>query len=375
MSSAGRDVPAGPIRALHVLAPAPSGGLESVVRALARGLGDRGHRMTVAAVVGPEGDHPFVRETRASGIDVREVAVPTRAYGRERRAMRTLLDETGAVLVHTHGYRPDVIDAGVARRAGLPTVSTVHGFTGGPLRNRLYERIQLRALQRFDAVIAVSQPLEARLRQAGVRADRIHLVPNAWTGEAPLPRPQARQLLGLSESARVVGWVGRLSREKGPDLALRAIPSLPGDVRLSFIGDGPERDRLHHLAGELGVSDRVRWHGPIAGAGVLLGAFDALLLSSRTEGTPMVLFEALVASVPVVATAVGGIPAALPGGAGELVDPESPLALAEALTRALGETRNGSRSGDGLQAVLQGRLAWLERHEALYQRLARGGRS
>src|SRR2546429_548043 len=79
-----------------------------------------------------------------------------------------------------------VVDAGAARRLGIPVVTTVHGYTGGSWRNRLYERLQRRAFRRFDAVVAVSQRLADSLTHDGVPRDRVHLIRNAWAGAEPL---------------------------------------------------------------------------------------------------------------------------------------------------------------------------------------------
>jgi glycosyltransferase involved in cell wall biosynthesis len=357
----------GPLRVLHVLAPAVRGGLETVVRGLAHGLVGRGHRVTVAAVVEPGRPQPFLLEAAGGGVDLRAMELPKRAYRDERRAIAELIAELDADVLHTHGYRPDVLHHGVARHAGVPVVSTVHGFTGGDWKNRLYERVQVRALRRFDAVVVVSEALRDRLRRGGVAPARLHLVPNAWIGSAPLSRTEARSQLGLPEDDVVVGWVGRLSVEKGPDLAVRALAELPGEVSLSFVGEGPERPAAERLARDLGVGDRIRWHGPVAEAAALLSAFDAVLLSSRTEGTPMVLLEAMAAGVPVVATAVGGIPAAMLPGAGMLAAPGSSRALAEAVSAVLapGACRPGRAEVE--QALGQGRARWLEQYESIYR--------
>src|SRR6185503_10335621 len=146
------------------------------------------------------------------------------------------------------------------------------------------------------------------LSESGVPPDRIRLMPNAWSGEAPLPREVAREKLGLPQNGWIIGWVGRLSGEKGPDVMLRAFRRLPPEAQLSVVGDGPLRTSLEGEARAENLGDRVRWHGSVPDAGRLMTAFDAVALSSRTEGTPMTVLEAMAAGVPVVATSVGGVP-------------------------------------------------------------------
>src|SRR5690606_7474851 len=160
----------------HVVAPAPFGGLETVLRALASGMSQRGHDVHVAAVVTPEETpHPFIATLRADGISVHEFVLSTRAYRRERALIVELCRSVKADVVRTHGYRPDVIDSGVARDLGIPRVTTVHGFCGGNWKDRLYEWLQIRAFRSFDGVVAVARPQIDRLVGAGVGLDRIQL--------------------------------------------------------------------------------------------------------------------------------------------------------------------------------------------------------
>src|SRR2546422_654954 len=165
---------------LQILAPAEFGGLERVVQGLARGLRRRGHEMHVAAVLdGGRQQHPFLGALRASDVAVYPIELPRRAYLRERRATAALCGRVQPDVVHTHGYRPDVVDATAARRCGVPVVTTVHGFTAGGWKNRLYEALQQRALRRFDVVVAVSRPLARLLARTRGRAGPIEVLPDA----------------------------------------------------------------------------------------------------------------------------------------------------------------------------------------------------
>jgi glycosyltransferase involved in cell wall biosynthesis len=275
-------------------------------------------------------------------------------------------------VVHSHGYRTDVVDGDAIRRLGVPSVATAHGFTAGPWRNRLYEYLQRRALRRFDAVIAVSRPLRDALVRAGVPAERVHLVPNAWMRIVePLDRAAARAALGLPAEGFVVGWVGRVSREKGLDVLVEALSAL-GDLQLTVcaIGAGGERPAVEARARQLGVAGRVHWAGLVSEAARYLRAFDVFALCSRTEGIPIALMEAMAADVPVVATRVGGVPTVVGEAHALLVDPEDPEALANAI-RQIREF--GPAAAARARAAKQRLLAefspeaWLERHEEIYR--------
>jgi glycosyltransferase involved in cell wall biosynthesis len=371
---------------LHVLAPAPAGGLERVVRALAHGQALRGHAVTVAAVVQPtphgttgrgESNARALDGLRSPGVNVVPIVVPGRGYAGERRAIVTMAQEGRAQVAHTHGYRPDVVDAGALRGAGLPTVTTVHGFTGGGWRNRLYERLQRRAFRRFEAVVAVSEPMARLLTASGVPTSRLHMIPNAYAAKAPpVARTEARALLGIANDAWVVGWVGRLSREKGLDVLLDAMAAWRNpSVVLAVIGDGRERERLDAQARERGVASAVRWLGLVPEAGTLYRAFDVFALSSRTEGTPIALFEAMDAGVPIVATSVGGVPAVVSPTEALLVPSERPTALAAALRAIHGDPRAAAERAAAARQRLVEHYAvepWIDRYDAVYRAVTEG---
>src|SRR5204863_178583 len=125
-----------------------------------------------------------------------------------------------------------------------------------------------------------------------------------------------------------VGWVGRLRPEKGADVLLAALPLL-ADLPLvvSVVGEGRQRPQLQQSAARLGLGDRVRWLGNVAEAGRLFAGFDVFALSSRTEGTPIVLFEAMAARTPIVASAVGGVPDVVSPREALLIGADDPAAL------------------------------------------------
>ncbi|HXC24648.1 MAG TPA: glycosyltransferase [Gemmatimonadaceae bacterium] len=358
---------------MHCLVPAPAGGLESVVRMLAQGQQRRGHRVVVAAIV-DDVKHPFVRSLDRSGVEVVSLAVHSGGYRRERRFVGDLLRDVTADVLHTHGYRPDIIDLSVARRLGIGTVTTLHGFTGGDWKVRLYERLQMRAIQKAGAVVAVSQGVYDRVRSSGVRSERVHLIRNAYGSTTSiLAREDARRALGVEPDSVRLGWIGRLSGEKGPDIMVEAFSHLRDvPVMLSFVGEGPDQIPLAARVDALGMARRVRFHGLVENAARTLGAFDALVLSSRTEGTPMVVLEAMAAGTPVIATRVGGIPDMVSETEATLVPSEDPAALAMAIRNLLADPAAAAARAERARARLTtefGIEPWLLYHESLYRAL------
>jgi glycosyltransferase involved in cell wall biosynthesis len=181
----------------------------------------------------------------------------------------------------------------------------------------------------------------------------------------------ARRALSLPQDGAVVGFVGRLIPAKGGDLLLRAlarVSDLP--FRVALIGAGSERARLEALASELGIAERVHFHGEIPNAAPLFPAFDLFVSSSRSEGSPIVLFEAMAAGVPIAAARVGGVPEALREQDAWLVPPEDPEALARAVREALGDPAAARRRAQSARERLASAYAlapWLDAYEAFYR--------
>jgi glycosyltransferase involved in cell wall biosynthesis len=162
--------------------------------------------------------------------------------------------------------------------------------------------------------------------------------------------------------------------EKGPDVLLEALPHL-SDLPLvaSVVGDGAMRAALETRARGLGLNGRIRWHGALANGAGVLRAFDVCVLCSRTEGTPMVLFEAIAAGVPVVVTAVGGMPDVVSPTQAVLVSPDDPAALAAAIRSVYEDPAMARERACRAHARVERDFAvapWLERYEAIYRLVA-----
>jgi glycosyltransferase involved in cell wall biosynthesis len=356
-----------------VAAPAPVGGAERVVEALAIGHRRRGHDVSVATVLFNESKHPLVAALADADVPVHEIRLSPRDYLGERRAIRDLCRTLQPQIVHTHGYRTDVVDRGVAAQLRIPTVTTVHGPSmNGGLKGAFYEWVQRTNYRRFEAVVAVSAALRATTLADGVASERLHLIPNAFGAmRASLARPEARRRLGIDTNATVIGWVGRLIPIKGADIFLEALQRLPSPrPTVVMIGHGAEAEALAQQAQQLGLQDVVRFYHDVTDADRLFSAFDAFVLSSRSEGTPLVLLEAMAARVPIIATSVGGVPEMTGSGEALLVPAEDPVALAHAITDVLQNPDTARQRTEQAAARLKTAFSFdemLDRYEEVYR--------
>lgn len=245
-------------------------------------------------------------------------------------------------LVHTHLKYADVLGGISARSLGIPVVSTLHEATWrGTRRERARQRVAgLTRRACADRIIAVSEA--ARSSYLATGWDRPNRLMTVYNGIRPHDRvearDQARARFGLGPSDVVLLMLSALRPEKAHDVALKTFALLSRrfpQLRLLIVGDGPRRAEVERLAGEFGSG--VVMAGYQADVASPLAAADVLLHPSHIEAFPTALLEAMAASVPIVATAVGGIPEILgEAGAGVLVPPPPEVdRLAAAITPLL----------------------------------------
>jgi glycosyltransferase involved in cell wall biosynthesis len=335
------------MRALTVIAEMGTGGAESVVADLAGHLVATGHEACVASNGGWRAD-----ALAADGVAT--LAVPLRVSGPTQlaRAVARLRRETAARpvdVVHAHNVRASLaahLGTRAGRRSRPPLVTTVHGLADGD-----YTRAA-RLLAVSDLVVAVSDDVADRLAAGGLDPARLRVIENAVPSPVadPAVRAEVRAELGLTEGVKVVLCVARLAAPKRIDLLLDAWAEVP-DATLLLAGDGEDRAALERRAAPLG--DRVRFLGERRDVDRLLSSVDVVVLPSDREGLPMAVLEALSAGVPVVASAVGGIPQ-LGGDAVELVAPQRADALVAGVRRVLDDPdRRGALVSAGRTLVDQ----------------------
>jgi len=317
-----------PLSIVHAIARLNVGGAALHVIELAAQQRARGHDVTVVAGTLAEGEESM--EYVADDLGVPIVRLP--ALQRElslladaaavRELRRTVVRRRADVL-HTHTAK-----AGATGRIASMLLwgdwprTTVHTFHGHVLsgyfsgrREKVFIRVERFLARRSGAIVAVSEEVRNDLVDLGVASrKKIVVIPYGFdlsrmTRPAEAERALRRGEIDLAPEAFVVGWAGRLTAIKRPHDLVRTLAELVEmgvDAFLVVVGDGPERESVERLATELGVIARCRFLGYRRDMSRWYGAFDAFLLTSKNEGTPVVAIEALASGCPVVATKVGG---------------------------------------------------------------------
>ncbi|MBW8483995.1 glycosyltransferase [Actinomadura parmotrematis] len=297
-----------------------------------------------------------------AGMEIVQVRplVPQIAPRDDVAALRTLtrvLAEGRYDVVHTHSAKGGVIGRVAAARAGVPRiVHTWHGFPfhefQSALRRRAYIRLERVAAKHTDAFLAIgSETVTTALRLGLTGPERVRL---SWPAvdvdayaTAPGSRAQARRRLDLPLGVKVVGSIGRLTYQKGPEIFVKALAALPDDVFGLWVGGGTMLAELEKLTARLGLTERMRWLGHRDDVADVLPAFDVMAMASRWEGLPCVLVEAIGAGVPLIATAVpSNQDLVLAGETGLLVRPEDPAQLSAAMAHLLDDPVAAARMAE-----------------------------
>jgi len=382
------------LRILHVIARLNVGGAALHVAQLAAEQLRRGHHVLVIAGTIPEGE-----ESMEYLVD--ELSLPFRKLPTLRRDLslwadpaavrelaRIIRSERPDVL-HTHTAKAGATGRIAARLAGRARPrSVVHTYHGhvlqgyfSPAKTALFRSIERVLAKRTSALVAVSEQVRDDLVAMGIAPrERFAVIPYGFdlSGRVDTTgalREAVRAEIGAADGSFVVGWVGRLTAIKQPELLVQTLGHLVEegiDAVLCVVGDGPDRAGTERLARDLGLAERCRFVGYQKDLAGWYAAFDALLLTSANEGTPVAAIEALAAERAVVATQVGGVPAVVEEGeTGLLAADRDTEALAGALARLARDP--ALRAGMGRRGAERmrerfGTERMVEEIEALYRR-------
>jgi glycosyltransferase involved in cell wall biosynthesis len=343
------------------------GGAEQMLINLAEELHRRGHEVVP---VGPaNGCGWLAGQFRDRGFEpatfrLRSAVDPTCVTGLAR-----LFRDRGVDLAHSHEFTMAVYGAAAARRRGIPHLITMHGGKGWAARWR--RRAAMRwAIRASQGIVAVSDPTRLELERILGTGTKVSVVPNgvpARDGD----RARVRRELGLGDDKLLIVAVGNLYPVKGHAVLLHALAQVEArrPWHLAIAGRGEEEPRLRAIARQHRLVDRVHLLGYRPDIPDLLAAADIFAMPSLSEGLPLALIEAMFSKRAIVASSVGGIPAALaeeregllvrPGDAGELraalvrllEDPDLRVSLGSAARQRAEAEFTTTRMADEYKAI------------------------
>ncbi|MFM2422104.1 MAG: hypothetical protein RL291_634 [Pseudomonadota bacterium] len=259
------------------------GGIERHIETLAVALKRRGIPVEVV-LYADHGANPWCRQLEAAGLKHRALAGSPPALLSEMR-------RSAPALVHTHGYKANIFGRFAARILGTPVVSTFHAGERGAFPVNLYQ-----ALDEYSSFLGARLCVSAAIQQTlpyGARLTENFI--------AMAPPPVSTAL------ARHVGFVGRLSNEKGPDFFCELAERCADIAEFHVWGDGPMRASLEARYGR-----HVLFHGLTTDISQAWRKIGLLAMPSRAEGMPMAALEALSQGIPLLASNVGGLPRLIP---------------------------------------------------------------
>lgn len=372
------------LRIVHLMASPFVGGPERQVLGLARHLLAE---MTTIFLSFPEHGKAaaFLHQARTEGFE----AHPLRHnFPRVRQATSEIagwLRRLRADLVCTSGYKPDLLGWRAARQVGIPVVSISHGWTAATWKVRCYEALDRLVLRWMDAVVAVSQAQALKVKAAGVANGQLVVIQNAVGDEAFRPPDTAfgQEMRGWFKTppSRLIGAAGRLSPEKGFNHYIEAaiqVAKVEPEVGFVLFGDGPLRPRLAKQIKDNGLEGRFILPGFRSDVDRFLPHLHVGVLTSHTEGLPVILLEMGAAGVPVIATRVGGIPEVVTDGVtGYLMSPGQPDLLARRILTLLGDEVGRLLLGQRLQETVRRQFSLTQQskqYAALFHALMPRGR-
>jgi glycosyltransferase involved in cell wall biosynthesis len=370
------------LRVVHLMASPFYGGPERQVLGMARNL--PGDVECVFLSFAERGlARPFLDEAARYGFTAKALGHNTPRYFACVAEVADELRHVKASLLCCSGYKPDLVGWRAARRVGIPVMSISHGWTDVTWKVRFYEAIDRRILRRFDAVACVSQAQANKVRRAGVAETKIAVIRNSIGPEAfvePDAAVRAEMEGWFAEKPRwLIGAAGRFSPEKGFAIFAEAaalVAKRRPDAGFVLFGDGPTRPEVERLIAERGLRGKFIFAGFRTDLLRYLPNLDLGVMSSYTEGLPVILLEMGAAGVPTVATAVGGIPEVIDDGQdGCLVPAGDSQALANRILGLLDDKERRHAMGQATRTRIERDFSFAamgRQYHDLFRKLTQG---
>lgn len=338
-----KDMELDKIKVLHIIASRVLGGAERVLLTLSRKIDREKFDLVLGIFVNQrKSTDPLWKEAEKLDLPLEPIRIKNRYGLLQILDLFRIMRKHHPDIIHTHGYKTNILGFLVAKLFGMPIVTTVHGLYPSKRKTELFVNLSLILLRHFDIIIVVSDQIKATLKNKKIPLEKmttISNVPPIRNKESSSNVNAFREEIGISSDAKLIGFVGRLEHVKGCAQLIQAISQLAdshSDYYFVIVGEGPERESLERQVRELDLEKQIYFCGFRDDVKYVFQSLDLYVLPSLNEGVPLALLEAMLHGVPVVATRVGGVPEVIQDRVnGILVPPNDPGALIKNILESL----------------------------------------
>lgn len=381
----------------YILTPVEFGGAERVSLNFLKNVDRNNFEVCPILLIRPwEKKNVFIQELVKENYPVHKIPVAIRTLNQGKdyfrvircfRILYSILNKGSFDLVHTNGYFADIIGIPISRLLGIPHIASCHGYIRNDRKLIIYTKLDLIVLRFSSKVIAVSREIQRDLIGSGLSESRVLEIQNAVelnTNKMLFQknREEIRKTYDINNKEIVLGYVGRISREKGLRYLIEAASKLTRfglPIRVMIIGDGSQRPEIECLAQERDLQSKVIFTGFQNDMQKWLPPMDLFILPSLTEGTPMALLEAMSCGIPVIASAVGGIPKIIDSGKnGILVSPAKPEEIVSAVWAISKNNELQKRLSNMAKETIRNKFnlnEWVKKIESIYLEMTNSGSS
>ena len=356
-------------------------GAENVLLFLVRGLNKEEFTLTVVCFTDSQTDKvPLLKVLNEECVVTEAICLRNPYDIRLVFRLRKLIKKYNIDILHCHEYKSNIIGFFARMFTSTVLLSTAHGWTKATLKLRLYEFIDSIIMRFFDGIVTVSEDIKRQLIAKKIPETKISVIHNSIDTDkfSSSSKTSLRQELGISEKDKIVGTVGRLSKEKGHYYFLKAaylvVKEIPG-VKFIIVGDGVLRNKLENLSRDLELGESVHFTGYRDDIASIVREFNIFVSSSEREGLPIAILEAMALSKPIVSFNVGGISEAVTNGKnGILVQPKDFKSLAEGITKLLKNLGLSKRMGRASAEEIASKfdtIKMVREYEKIYRKTAR----
>ena len=351
------------------------GGAQRLISAYAASAAAHGISPVVITLT-PDGTPFLLDSIRTAGVKLISLRAPSLFDLRRLRRLIQIFQEEKVELVQTHLIYSNILGTLAAHFAGVPVIATLHSTSvHGDWKSKILQQIQNVVLRFFATRILAVGQMVADLNQGNYGRRKVDVIPNGIP-KPKFPQGQERERMRREITADgadgIIITVGRFSRAKGyEDMieALRLLQQNASKPKLVMVGSGSTIDTVKNQIRELDLNQSVILAGEREDIPELLAMSDVYASSSHREGLPLAVLEAMMAGLPVVATAVGDIPNVVTQETGVVVPPHRPELLAAALEDLLKDPKKRHSMGQAAYRRAMSEYsvdAWMKKHLALY---------